>query len=118
MLGCDGGSGTMAGVMLIMVAALMLTVAAAAGNLLVCQTHARSIADLAAIQAAVAWHRGGTDDPCALAVEVAASNGGSIVRCAVDGDDVELGVAVSTMVPLAPQVERESRAGPVECGES
>ncbi|WP_226847444.1 Rv3654c family TadE-like protein [Bifidobacterium lemurum] len=115
---CDCGSGTMAGVMLITVAALTLTVAAAAGNLLVCQTQARAIADLAAMQAAVAWHRGGTDEPCALAADAAALNGGRIGRCVVDGDDVELSVAVATMVPFAPQVERVSRAGPVECRKS
>ncbi|QOL33217.1 flp pilus-assembly TadE/G-like family protein [Bifidobacterium eulemuris] len=116
-LAADEGSGTMAGVMLIMVAGLMLAVAAAAGNLLVCQTQARAIADLAAIQAAVAWRQGRTDDPCALAADVAAVNDGDIGRCVVDGDDVELSVVVATMVPVAPQVERASRAGPVECRE-
>ncbi|WP_238548494.1 Rv3654c family TadE-like protein [Bifidobacterium biavatii] len=126
--GADVGSGTVAGVMLILLVAVMLSVVAAAGNLLVCQARARSAADLAALSAAVAL-RDGADDSCGVASvvvssfarEFAGSGLGSdgvasrLDACAIDGEDVQVTVAVATQVPFAPHVERSSRAGPVAC---
>ncbi|MBW3093033.1 flp pilus-assembly TadE/G-like family protein [Bifidobacterium sp. 82T10] len=125
--GADAGSGTVAGVMLILLVAVMLSVVAAAGNLLVCQTRARSAADLAALSAAVAL-RDGVDDPCGVASTVVFSfarefagsglGSGDAMRlddCVIDGEDMQVIVAVATQVPFAPHVERSSRAGPVEC---
>nr|WP_274619249.1 Rv3654c family TadE-like protein [Bifidobacterium amazonense] len=128
MRGADRGSGTVAGVMLIMLVAVMLSVVAAAGNLLVCQTRARAAADLAALSAAAAL-RDGADDPCGVASAVASAfarefngsgtgSGDAAARldsCAVDDEDVQTTVSVATQVPFAPHVARSSRAGPVAC---
>ncbi|KAB7789949.1 TadE-like protein [Bifidobacterium leontopitheci] len=111
----DEGSGTMAGVMLIMLAGVLITVAAAAGHLLLCQARARSASDLAALSAAQSYWAGTTDDPCAVAVRVAAYGTASLERCTVDGDDVSVTVSMATKVPVASRVSRSSRAGPVDC---
>ncbi|WP_236036904.1 Rv3654c family TadE-like protein [Bifidobacterium simiiventris] len=111
----DCGSGTMAGVALIMLVGVLLGVVALAGNLLICQTRARTVADLAAISAALTLYDGG-DDACATAQAVAAANDAGLDSCAVDGEDVQIALAVATQVPFAPSVTYRSRAGPVECG--
>lgn len=111
----EEGSGTMAGAMLVMVVGVALAVVACVGNLMVCQSRARSLADLAAFSAAyVAWHED-AGDPCALAVNTVSASGATASDCAVRGDDVWVTVAVETKVPLAFHVERTSRAGPMEC---
>lgn len=111
----DIGSGTMAGMMLVMVAAVALAIIAAAGNLLICRSQARAVADLSAIAAAVAL-RDGSGDPCALAERSAQLNGAALASCSIDGEDVRLAVSVRTRVPFAPNISVRSRAGPVECG--
>ncbi|KFI95575.1 pilus biosynthesis protein TadE [Bifidobacterium scardovii] len=111
----DIGSGTMAGMMLVMVAAVALAIIAAAGNLLICRSQARAVADLSAIAAAVAL-RDGSGDPCALAERSAQLNGAALESCSIDGEDVRLAVAVRTRVPFVPNISVRSRAGPVECG--
>ena len=111
----DIGSGTMAGMMLVMVAAVALATIAAAGNLLICRSQARAVADLSAIAAAVAL-RDGSSDPCALAERSAQLNGAALESCSIDGEDVRLAVSVRTRVPFAPNISVRSRAGPVECG--
>ncbi|MDK7332942.1 flp pilus-assembly TadE/G-like family protein, partial [Lactobacillus crispatus] len=53
----EEGSGTMAGVMLVMLVGVALSATACIGNLVVCQNRARSLADLIAFDAAyAAWH--------------------------------------------------------------
>lgn len=111
----DRGSGTMAGVALIIVVGVLLAATASAGNLLLCQTRAQSAADLAAISAAVAV-RNGTADSCAVARSIAVANGASLDSCVTDVEDVQVSVSVSTQVPFAPYVSRSARAGPVSCG--
>lgn len=111
----DRGSGTMAGVALIIVVGVLLAATASAGNLLLCQTHAQSAADLAAISAAMAV-RNGTADSCAVARSIAVANGASLDSCVTDAEDVQVSVSVSTQVPFAPYVSRSARAGPVSCG--
>lgn len=112
---CDEGSGTMAGVMLIMLVGVLLTAAASAGHLLVCQTRARSASDLAALSAAQSYWEGLAVNPCDVAGRVAARNAARLERCTVDADDVSVTMSVSTKVPVASRVSRSSRAGPVEC---
>ncbi|NMM98578.1 pilus assembly protein TadE [Bifidobacterium sp. DSM 109959] len=106
----------MAGAMLVMVVAVALAVAACAGNLLICQHKARSMADLIAFQSAYAlwWAE---SDPCALAHDQADVNGVRLTACSLNDEDVLVTVAVSTMVPFVPQIEQSSRAGPVSCEE-
>lgn len=111
----EEGSGTMAGAILVMVVGVMLAVVACAGNLLVCQSRARSLADLIALQSANAFWQNDTTDPCAFAGGLAHINDVRLSSCEVSGDDVRLTVGVPTAVPIAPYVERTALAGPVEC---
>ncbi|RSX53633.1 TadE-like protein [Bifidobacterium goeldii] len=111
----DEGSGTMLGVMLIMLAGVLMGVIAAAGNLLICQTKARSIADVAVISAADSFWKGATNDPCAIAQYAAKADAGSVTACSTEGDDVTVTVAVPTKVPFMPTVSQQSRAGPLLC---
>ncbi|MDF7664323.1 flp pilus-assembly TadE/G-like family protein [Bifidobacterium sp. ESL0763] len=113
--GEDRGSGTVSGVMLVAVTAILLTVIAAGGRVLICIAHARSVADQAAIAGAVSqWE--GKGDPCVRAGLTARANDGNLVSCQVRGEDVVVKVSYATSVPVAPQVVRAARAGPVECG--
>ncbi|NMM93331.1 Rv3654c family TadE-like protein [Bifidobacterium oedipodis] len=111
----EEGSGTMAGAILVMVVGIMLAIVACAGNLLICQNRARSLADLIALQSATAFWQGDTADPCAFAAGLARANDIRLSGCEVNGDDVRLAVEVPTAVPIAPYVERTALAGPVEC---
>lgn len=111
----DDGSGTMAGVALILLVGVLLGAVASAGNLLICQANARSAADLAALSAAVLL-RNGSDDPCAVALAVASANAVRLDKCDVDIEDVQVTVVAPTQVPFASYVSRTSRAGPVVCG--
>ncbi|KAB7788865.1 Rv3654c family TadE-like protein [Bifidobacterium cebidarum] len=111
----EEGSGTMAGAMLVMVTAVALALIASVGNLLLCQHQARSIADLAAFNAAYALWHSDVEAPCALVNEVAAANNAVMVECEVIDDDVRVVIALFTQVPFAPQVAKEARAGPVQC---
>jgi secretion/DNA translocation related TadE-like protein len=111
----EEGSGTMAGAMLVMAIGVALAVTACVGNLMICQNRARSLADLIAFDAAFALWQANDVDPCVLAREMASSNDANLTSCVVEQEDVWVTVAVSTMVPVAPHVERTARAGPVEC---
>ncbi|WP_338024646.1 Rv3654c family TadE-like protein [Bifidobacterium aerophilum] len=113
--GADRGSGTVAGVMLILLVGVLLGAVASAGNLLICQGRARASADLAVVSAASAL-RAGNADPCAVAGSVAQANDARIDACMVDGDDVQATLSVPTRVPFMPWMSRASRAGPVACG--
>ncbi|MCI1219088.1 MAG: flp pilus-assembly TadE/G-like family protein [Bifidobacterium sp.] len=110
----DPGSGTMAGVALIMLAATMLSVLAAAGSLFIAQTRARSAADLAALSSATSlWN--GEGDPCTEAKSIALAHKGRLESCRVDGEIVSVKVSVRTRVPLISRVSRSARAGPIDC---
>lgn len=112
----DEGSGTMAGVLLVIVIAVMLATVACAGNLLVCRSKARSSADVTAVSAASALQRG-ADDPCVVARHTAQANDTELESCAVAGEDVTVTVAKATRVPFASQMRQSSRAGPVDCND-
>lgn len=111
----DCGSGSMAGVVLILCIALSLTVLVAVGNGLICMNRARNTADAAALAAASAWNRG-RSEPCLEAARIVASNGAQLLRCDMDGEDAWVDVAVRTMVAFIPPIEGRSRAGPEMCG--
>lgn len=110
----DEGSGTVTGVMLVAVTAILLTVIAAGGRVLICIAHARSVADQAAIAGAVSEWKG-EGEPCVRAGLAASINGGTLVSCTVKDDDVSVKVSYATSVPVAPHVVRAARAGPVPC---
>ena len=85
--GSDEGSGTISGVALIAVAAIMLSAVASAGNLLLCLHHAQNAADLASVAAANALY-GGSADPCYVAERTISGNNATIGSCTIEGEDV------------------------------
>ena len=103
----DDGSGSIltlavAGVVVVLAAALGLDVQAT-----VARTRAQSVADLSALAAArqaqrAAFAAPGAVDPCGRAGEVAAHNGGTVVRCTErTGGEVAVEAAVSTPLGTA-----------------
>ncbi|BDR55346.1 hypothetical protein KIMH_14570 [Bombiscardovia apis] len=110
----DAGSGTMMGVMLVAVAAIGLAVVAITGNILVCQSRARTAADASALAAASAVDEG-SPSACVQAATVASANKGELVSCTLIEQDVQVRVQVATQVPFAAQVTAQSRAGPQDC---
>ena len=110
----DEGSGTMSGVALIAVAAIMLSAVASAGNLLLCLHRAQNAADLASVAAANALY-GGSADPCYVAERTISGNNATIGSCTIEGEDVLVEAQVGTQVPFVSHVSKRSRAGPIVC---
>ncbi|AKV55681.1 pilus assembly protein, probably tadF [Bifidobacterium actinocoloniiforme DSM 22766] len=110
----DRGSGTAMGVMLVAIVALGLVLVATLGNILVCQSRARTAADASALAAASALDEG-SGAPCSAATTVATANKASLASCQVEGQDALVRVEVATQVPFATQVSKEARAGPRDC---
>lgn len=113
----DKGSGTVAGIALVMMAATLTSAMAGAGHMAICQARARSAADLAAFSAALAWH-GSRHDPCSLAGNVVSENGARMVSCALEGGymgDVTVSAAVRVSIPMVPEVIASACAGPSAC---
>lgn len=110
----DEGSGTISGVALIAVAAIMLATVAAAGNLLLCLHRVQNMADLASVAAAQALYDGDAD-PCAAAERTLFGNEVALESCSLEDEDVIVTATVSTSVPFVPEVSRRSRAGPISC---
>lgn len=119
MRGSDSGSGTVAGVMLIAMTAILIITVATAGGLLIRYRAVSSMADLAAMSAATALMDGsGADESCNVArrsVQSGGISGISLESCTVDGEDVQVAVTAETGIRLAPNIRRSSRAGPVPC---
>lgn len=111
----DEGSGTISGIALIAVGAIMLATVAAAGNLLLCLHRAQNMADLASISAAQALYEG-VSNPCGVAERTLSGNEVALESCSVQGEDVIVTARMSTKVPFVPEVNRRSRAGPIACG--
>ncbi|MDE5640528.1 Rv3654c family TadE-like protein [Bifidobacterium castoris] len=110
----DEGSATLVGAALVVAAAVLIGVLAAAGNIVLRQSQARTAADMAALGAASAlWRGDGT--PCAVAAWLSDANAGNLQRCDVDGDDVSVSVHVPTDVPFVDHVTADARAGPRPC---
>jgi secretion/DNA translocation related TadE-like protein len=106
--GSDEGSGTISGVALIAVAAIMLGAAASAGNLLLCLHRAQNAADLASVAS-------GSSDPCSVAERTISGNNATIGSCAIEGEDVLVEAQVGTQMPFVSHVGKQSRAGPIVC---
>lgn len=111
----DEGSGTVVGVGLVMVAAVLLSAILAVGNVLYCRSVAQTAADHAALAAAAALYES-AGDPCAEGGSTAAANRARMTGCAIDGEDVTVTAAVSTRVPFVGDASARARAGPKDCG--
>ena len=84
---CDEGSGTVAGVMLILVVALLMGALAAGGAVLIAGAKARGVADTAAVSAARMLLEGGAD-PCAAARTIASAQDTQLESCTIEDEDV------------------------------
>ena len=109
----DEGSGTMACVMLIALAAALIATVASVGGALLCRSRARSAADATALSAA--YWSGGASDPCAVGRRAAAENDAQLESCVVEGDDIVVTVSVPLRLPFMSRVSQRSRAGPISC---
>lgn len=115
----DKGSASVVGVALVSAAALLLSALMAGATLLLCQSRAQTAADMAALSAAQSWWMSSSQNTaCAIADEVSEANAGILRDCVVDGDDVQVRVAVDTHIPLLARVEKQARAGPRPCSAS
>ena len=120
--GSDEGSGTISGVALIAVAAIMLGAAASADSYLNQQnilaaalaTGAQNAADLASVAAANALYSG-SSDPCSVAERTISGNNATIGSCTIEGEDVLVEAQVGTQMPFVSHVGKQSRAGPIVC---
>ena len=110
----ERGSGTVAGLMLVVVAAVALTVVAAIGNVMLSRAKAASVADDAALAAANVLFDA-TGDPCARAYAIATREHATLASCVVEGEDVVVEVQIPTSVAVVRQVSQRSRAGPEAC---
>ena len=100
---------------MIAVAAAMIVLVAAIGNVMLCQSQARSVADAAALAAATALYQG-KDNPCGEASEIVGIQRAILAECRVDNEDVIVNVHVTTRVAAVGEVSRAARAGPQVCG--
>lgn len=114
MRGADEGSGTISGVALIAIAAIMIGAIAMAGDMLMCVHRAQNTADMAATVAADSL-RNGASDPCEPASRTAVGHGTQLMSCVIEDEDASVTVRAATKVPFAPWVVRQSRAGPIDC---
>ncbi|NMN00578.1 TadE-like protein [Bifidobacterium sp. DSM 109958] len=110
----DRGSGTVLGAALIMVAAVLLCIVAAVGQVMACRLRAQGAADVAALAVASARYEG-RDGPCAEAERIVAAHGFRLDGCLLDGADAQVTVSADTGVPLAGAVTARARAGPTPC---
>ena len=101
--GSDEGSGTISGVALIAVAAILL-----------CLHRAQNAADLASVAAANALYSG-SSDPCSVAERTISGNNATIGSCTIEGEDVLVEAQVGTQMPFVSHVGKQSRAGPIVC---
>lgn len=110
----DRGAAT---VLVVALAGLLLLVGAAAavvGAIVVAHRTAQAAADLSALAGATVLADHSGRDPCAAAAEVAAANGAALTSCAVDGQDLLVGVTVPGPRWLGQErdLHAAARAGP------
>lgn len=100
--------------------AVLLVAVLYVGSAVVARHRAQSAADLAALAGAAAV-LGDASDGCAVARESAGRQEGAarVQRCVVDGDDVQVLVAVTVRLGRfgVREATAVARAGPVEAGE-
>jgi secretion/DNA translocation related TadE-like protein len=112
------GSGTVLGIMLIMVISMMLTAALLAGRLFVCHQQAQMAADTSALAASAADNGFiAGQSACIVASHCAELNHATLTRCTkdIDADDMKVTVSYATHVPLMLTLTVSSRAGPIPC---
>jgi secretion/DNA translocation related TadE-like protein len=86
--------------------------AAAGGRVVVEQRRAAAAADLAALSGATAVQQGRAG--CATAARTATSNGARLAGCRLEGDDIDLTVAIPVqVVGRSFEVAARAHAGPV-----
>lgn len=105
------GSAAVASIALVAAAALALSLALAVGNIVVSRSHARGVADLAALAAATEWNYYGHRAPCEIAQRVAAQNNANATACEIHGSSIQVTIEVSTSAG-AWVVDATARAGP------
>lgn len=112
------GSGTVLGIMLIMMISMMLTAALLAGKLFVCHQRAQMAADTSALAASAADNGFiAGQSACTAAANCAELNHATLTRCTkdVEADDMKVTVSYATHVPFVPLLTVSSRAGPIPC---
>jgi secretion/DNA translocation related TadE-like protein len=92
----DDGTASVLMIALLALAGFACLATADAANVLLARARAQSAADAAALAAAAAqWKLDGTDEPSAVAADVAESNGAALESCACDVRAVSATVVVS-----------------------
>ena len=111
----DRGSATVWLAGLAALIGLVTLVALVHGSAVITRHKAATAADLAAL-AAAARVPDGAAAACATAKEIAARNGGSLARCALSGDDVEIEVTRPVVLGSLGSwlATASARAGPVD----
>lgn len=112
------GSGTVLGIMLIMIISVMLTASLVAGKLFICRERAQVAADTAALAASSADNGlVAGQSACAVAKRCAELNHAEMTACTKDiaTDDMKVTVSYATHVIFFPHVTVLSRAGPTPC---
>lgn len=118
------GSGTVAGLIAVLVVFVMLGAVSALGSVTVAKAQVDTAADEAALAAAVALRDGASaTTACSTAQTVAQRNGAVVQACTAAGDDVTveartdvMGLAIAGESLPGISVGASARAGPVGCG--
>ena len=111
----DEGSGTMACVMLIALAAALIATVASVGGALLCRSTCAERCRCHGIVGGVGvlvWWR--IRSVCRRR-RAAAENDAQLESCAVEGDDIVVTVSVPLRLPFMSRVSQRSRAGPISC---
>jgi secretion/DNA translocation related TadE-like protein len=111
----ESGIATLWGLAIIGILLLFAAVSAGVVSLIGARHQAETAADLAALAGAQSA-ADGNGDPCQVASRVAVANRGRLVRCAVDGDIVEVRVEVESPRLLGHTwtLTGRARAGPAD----
>jgi secretion/DNA translocation related TadE-like protein len=114
-LGDDRGGATVLVLAIGLVTVLVAIASAAVGGAIVARHRAQTAADLAALAGALD-SLDGVEVACARAEEIAASNGGHLTECDVDGLDVVVTVEArpTGLAAMGGTASASARAGPVE----
>jgi len=104
------GAGTVLGLGFLGLVSVIAFVAVGLGGIVVVHRRAESAADLAAL-AAASGYQGGSG-PCDAARRIAAANGATVVRCALDGPVATVEVACTARIGAPIRMIGRARAGP------
>lgn len=117
------GSGTVAGLIAMLVIFVMLGAASAMGTVAVAKATAGTAADEAALAAAARFYEGSdAERACAIASAVAQRNGAAMRACSVQGEDAIVtveananGLAGAGHALPGVRIRAVARAGPIGC---